>query len=559
MAVFNPISFERVTDAAGVPVSGAKLYVYDAGTSNLAEVWTDAAGATPGANPIVADSAGQFPNRYLDDGTYDYKYTTSADVQIGPTREDIVIASTSGGGGSGGDTFDVIVKISNYTITAADVADKIPVFRCDASGIPGGEMIVTASAADLGVDKSFFVINTGLTGTIRIQPDVGETIDGDSDVTLTGQGRGAGYVCIGAAGWETISTTSIQQTKLVVSATPSTDQTDFTSAGLSDAVDFKQINLAPTASINFNSIAGISEGERVTIANTLDGTGALGRLIILPHEHAASTSGNRFFFPDRMARFLLPGDAITFVKFGSRLRPASRDRFQDVFDVYSDCHNMGPYSGDVSGSGASSSATFSSNAQFGDTTQKPQGVVALLTGTTSTGGASYGSVSDSGTPGEASIAPAQGQALAFARLRANALSTGAQEFSIRTGFHDAIPVSTDVTDGIYWEYLRTAATQWSFNCAGAGSRSKTASGVTVDTNYVHLGIYITGDWSQADFFISQDGRTWTIAGSQTGANMPVSTELCDMRTTMKKSVGGTNVSTHIDMQGHRYDAYRGAA
>ncbi len=209
MAQLIEVAFERATDSNGNPISGAKRKVFDAGTSNLSTVYTDAAGLVPGANPIIADSAGIFPNRYLADGTYDVQYLDAADVALGPTKEDFVVSATGGGGGGGGQIYDVVVKTSNYAVQAADVDGKIPVFLVDASGIPGLEAIITISAATLLADAGVIIINTAATGTVRVQPGGGETIDGGADVTLVGLGKGQGFVCIGAAGWQTISSTTV--------------------------------------------------------------------------------------------------------------------------------------------------------------------------------------------------------------------------------------------------------------------------------------------------------------------------------------------------------------
>jgi hypothetical protein len=46
-------------DANGNPLSGAKLFTYEAGTSTKKTTYTDDTGATPNANPIALNSAGQ--------------------------------------------------------------------------------------------------------------------------------------------------------------------------------------------------------------------------------------------------------------------------------------------------------------------------------------------------------------------------------------------------------------------------------------------------------------------------------------------------------------------
>lgn len=73
----------RVTTAAGVPVSGGKLRLYDANTTNLTSVFTDAGLTTPLTNPIVAASDGYLPQFFAIEGTtVDGAFLTAADVEI---------------------------------------------------------------------------------------------------------------------------------------------------------------------------------------------------------------------------------------------------------------------------------------------------------------------------------------------------------------------------------------------------------------------------------------------------------------------------------------------
>lgn len=68
-------------DAAGNPLSGAKLYTYEAGTTTPQAVYQDAALTQPHTNPVVADSAGRFPAMYAD-GAIKLDLRTSADVAV---------------------------------------------------------------------------------------------------------------------------------------------------------------------------------------------------------------------------------------------------------------------------------------------------------------------------------------------------------------------------------------------------------------------------------------------------------------------------------------------
>lgn len=73
--LFQP-SLQRALDNNGNPVSGAKLYFYETGTSTLATVYANAAGTTPAQNPLEANGSGIFAPVYLDfDSTYRVKLT----------------------------------------------------------------------------------------------------------------------------------------------------------------------------------------------------------------------------------------------------------------------------------------------------------------------------------------------------------------------------------------------------------------------------------------------------------------------------------------------------
>lgn len=71
-------------DDNGNPMSGGKIYSYEAGTTTPLPTYTSYTGATPNANPIVLDAAGRTPQQiWTTDGVF-YKFVinSSADVLI---------------------------------------------------------------------------------------------------------------------------------------------------------------------------------------------------------------------------------------------------------------------------------------------------------------------------------------------------------------------------------------------------------------------------------------------------------------------------------------------
>lgn len=70
---------QQAFDASGNTLAGAKLYFYDAGTTNLKNVFADVFLSTVLPNPVIADGSGRFPEIYLDDSLYKIKLTDSND------------------------------------------------------------------------------------------------------------------------------------------------------------------------------------------------------------------------------------------------------------------------------------------------------------------------------------------------------------------------------------------------------------------------------------------------------------------------------------------------
>ncbi|MGL4309049.1 MAG: hypothetical protein ACRCSU_01080 [Paracoccaceae bacterium] len=108
-----------VLDSNGLPVSGAKVYVYATGTLTLADVWADAAGTTLLSNPVVADSAGVVAQIFVTEAVR-VVVKTSADV----TLYDIDPApmSLAAGAAASSVTFEPVAGIAEDDVQAAIVA-----------------------------------------------------------------------------------------------------------------------------------------------------------------------------------------------------------------------------------------------------------------------------------------------------------------------------------------------------------------------------------------------------------------------------------------------------
>lgn len=70
-------------DSSGDPISGSKLTTWTSGTTTPKPTFTDSSLTVNLTNPVVADSAGRFPEIWsADGGTYDLKWTDAGGTQI---------------------------------------------------------------------------------------------------------------------------------------------------------------------------------------------------------------------------------------------------------------------------------------------------------------------------------------------------------------------------------------------------------------------------------------------------------------------------------------------
>lgn len=102
MAVLFQARFQA-TSANALPLSGARLSFFQAGTTTPITVYQDEAEATPWTNPVVADAAGVFPPIYVTASSF-YKFVlTDADGIVLQTVDNIRAPATGITDGSKGD------------------------------------------------------------------------------------------------------------------------------------------------------------------------------------------------------------------------------------------------------------------------------------------------------------------------------------------------------------------------------------------------------------------------------------------------------------------------
>lgn len=112
-------------DGNGKPYPGAKLFVYEAGTTTDLTVYSDNGLTTAHPQPVPADSNGVFPQIYMNADLYKYVLKTSGDVTI--STHDNVASMVAGEGGtlpvSNGGTGSTTATAARTALGAASQTD----------------------------------------------------------------------------------------------------------------------------------------------------------------------------------------------------------------------------------------------------------------------------------------------------------------------------------------------------------------------------------------------------------------------------------------------------
>lgn len=159
MAVLTPQPKMQFTTAAGVPLSGGKVYTYAAGTTTPQATYTDYTGATPNSNPVILDSRGE-ANIWLGSALYKFRLTDANDVDIWTV--DYISAPTSGVSPvlSGNVTIDSDTPGPALKITQTGTG---PVMRVQDSSDPDATPFIIDTTGNVGIGTA--TPDAGLTVT----------------------------------------------------------------------------------------------------------------------------------------------------------------------------------------------------------------------------------------------------------------------------------------------------------------------------------------------------------------------------------------------------------
>lgn len=200
-------SGQYIRNATGGTADGAKLYVYDAQTEDLASIFVDPSEATAADNPVVADSAGLMPFRYKGTGDYKVILKTSAGITLdeqdnipGPVETDTGVAEFTR------PQTPVIVKTADYTTTTSDLGKVIN------ANTTGGDVEITLLSAVTAADGALLTVrHTGTANFAKIVTTSTQTITHPATgstttaLSLVGYGEAMEFVSDGA-NWHVKST-----------------------------------------------------------------------------------------------------------------------------------------------------------------------------------------------------------------------------------------------------------------------------------------------------------------------------------------------------------------
>ena len=100
MAGLFPLSRMQQFDSNGELLVGARLFLFDGGTTTPRVGYRDSSLTSPHPNPIVADAQGRLPLIFMDDGFYRQRLTDATGVLVFDDDGIPVLSSTAGGSGT---------------------------------------------------------------------------------------------------------------------------------------------------------------------------------------------------------------------------------------------------------------------------------------------------------------------------------------------------------------------------------------------------------------------------------------------------------------------------
>jgi len=179
MTVLFTGSYFTAVDSNGSPVSGAKAYFYEAGTSTPVDTYSDSGLTSTNAIPIVADAAGRFPTIFLPADDYKIIIKDASDNII-DTQDDYSVVSPA----SFSSSYVVNAQTgTSYTVQTTDKSKLVTHSNANAIAVT----LPQAESVNFPDGWFYEVWNKGA-GAVTITPTT-STINGSTSIVLlTNQG-----------------------------------------------------------------------------------------------------------------------------------------------------------------------------------------------------------------------------------------------------------------------------------------------------------------------------------------------------------------------------------
>ncbi len=113
------------------------------------------------------------------------------------------------------------------------------------------------------------------------------------------------------------------------------------------------------------------------------------------------------------------------------------------------------------------------------------------------------------------------------------------KFTFRTGFGDSTTTADNV-DGAYFEYDSAVSANWGIVTSAASGRTRTASSVAVNTDWVRLTIVVNAAATSVEYFINGTSVGTKVASIPTGANYVA------INSVMGKTLGNGTKDIYLD-------------
>ena len=257
MAKIAPYFNIQLFDNNGDPLSGGKVYAYEAGTSTPKDTFTDSEGGTANTNPVILDSAGR-ASIWLDSGAYNLVTRDLNDVFV-DEADNITGDATNAFASS------VVNLSSNTNITTVYLNNFI---SCTSTFTLS---LLSSAVAEEGF---LFVVKNDGTGLITIDPDGSETIDNQSTLVLNPQAFS--IVVSDGVNWKTLTNNDAKNNLIATTAPTINDDSDggygVGSRWLDTTADEAYVCLDATvgAAVWLNSTLTVDDLGTASLLNSVD-------------------------------------------------------------------------------------------------------------------------------------------------------------------------------------------------------------------------------------------------------------------------------------------------